>query len=306
MDFSDEMSFTNTCYLNSNHDDFDMVFKEKKESIDFNIDYNDFFVHSSNEGNSSSECVKSFTTEDSSLHKEKVKVFEIYKSKRKSIKENLCQIKNKLNNQLLEKKTERTIEDKDHLFAKNDVKLTKKQIKMIKNRLSAQRSRNRKKREYEEMLEFGKAIFKENHDLKEKCRSKDRELRELKEKLCKKCSQYANKESAGSQQIAESRLTSLNFVPNAIKMGILTSFVVVFCLIGCLLNPSPANSSSQPRVLIEGQTNNDNAMNQSMNVPEVIRKEVASYETMKKLHPFEIYKDKQRKKERLKDLKLLE
>jgi len=74
-------------------------------------------------------------------------------------------------------------------------KNTKKEIKMIRNRISAQKSRDRKRYEMEQLQEYSKTLFNENKTLKKKLEESESNYLNLKGKIkqCPTCSQIQNK-----------------------------------------------------------------------------------------------------------------
>ena len=130
----------------------------------------------------------------------------------------------------------------------NSSKLTKKELKMLRNRISAQRSRDRKKKEMDDLKLISQNLYNENCYLKKEIEMKDREINHIKEKLkfiCKNCDNLikTNKENVSSMclnnQNAPRRNYSLvdssrrNFT-NTLKYSLMTGFLVVVCLIGTL------------------------------------------------------------------------
>ena len=100
-------------------------------------------------------------------------------------------IKKEKTKRILERKTKRNEEDNNLIFqiplneslTKEDInqknqQLSKKEIKMLRNRLSAQRSRDRKKQEFEYFKKLTQDLFQENMLLNE-------ELKKSKEKINK-------------------------------------------------------------------------------------------------------------------------
>lgn len=71
--------------------------------------------------------------------------------------------------------------------------LSKKESKMLRNRVSAQRSRDRKKKEYDDLKVIAQKLMDENLKLKKQIEHRDNQISEIKhnmDKLCKSCEQY--------------------------------------------------------------------------------------------------------------------
>jgi hypothetical protein len=138
--------------------------------------------------------------------------------------------------------------------------LTKKEIKMLRNRISAQKSRDRKKKEFDELKVISQNIINENQYMKKELENKNKELSELKEKIsklcgnCKKNFPVVNNENRRPQVIDVSFGSRGNSVSNRLKYSLMAGFLAVVCIIGTLSFSSITNSGVTPsgqRILIQ-------------------------------------------------------
>lgn len=167
--------------------------------------------------------------------------------------------------------------------------ITKKEIKILRNRISAQKSRDRKKQELDELKILSNKLFSENNLLQNKLTETERELKFLKEKikLCKSCgnNQVDNYNTNSREKINHintiistnsmrnqnintnisisdmSQASRSNF-SNRSKLGIFTGLFLVVFFIGCLLL-SPINENKlrvlqslpEPNLQLSSQNN---------------------------------------------------
>jgi hypothetical protein len=161
------------------------------------------------------------------------------------------------------------------LVEKMDI-LTKKEIKILRNRISAQKSRDRKKQELDELKIVSNNLFAENNLLQNKLSETERELKLLKEKIknCERCGKGQDENnltisqerkhnnhnhnsihhntiiSTNSQRnhtlntsISDmSNASRSNFSSSRSKLGLFTGLFLVVFLIGCLML-SPINEN---------------------------------------------------------------
>ena len=123
--------------------------------------------------------------------------------------------------------------------------LSKKEIKMYRNRISAQRSRDRKKKEMDDLKMISKNLLDENNYLKKELEIRDRELFEMREKLSKLCSNcvqavnassvnnYTTNNLFNSKKLSLVDLSRRTFTNN-MKYSLMAGFLVVFFIIGTL------------------------------------------------------------------------
>ena len=132
--------------------------------------------------------------------------------------------------------------------------LSKRKFIMLRNRISAQRSRDRKKKEMDELKIISRNLFNENCYLKKEIEKKDRELTQFKDKLqniCKNCDNTLVIKSNEKENISSSLVNqpdqntnnrlryslvdlSRRNLSNSYKYSLMTGFLVVVCLIGTL------------------------------------------------------------------------
>lgn len=138
-------------------------------------------------------------------------------------------------------------------------KLSKKEIKMLRNRISAQRSRDRKKKEMDEIKFISQNLLNETCLLKKELENKDKEINYMKEQLsqlCKNCHEkinfttcpsvnninnvnkkkinktYNNQNNGSTNySLVDSSTRRFN---SSLKYSLMAGFLVVFCLIGTL------------------------------------------------------------------------
>lgn len=153
----------------------------------------------------------------------------------------------------------------------NEKEINKKEMKAIRNRISAQLSRDRKKKEFEDLQKFSQKLLDENKQLKKDLTSKSRELINLTNqisKLCKNCCKYFE-EPANLQM----HNTTVNLAQPSIKfrtggslakIGFASTFLAIICIIACIFNMDYSNNSLndksselsfQPRYLISTSDN---------------------------------------------------
>jgi hypothetical protein len=178
---------------------------------------------------------------------------------------------------LLDKKRDRTLHDQsenkhnDELADENTHSLcyskgttnTIKDIKMLRNRISAQRSRDRKKKEMDELKNISQNLLNENCFLKKELENRDREIRELKEmkdklkNLCRDCNEMFTSSSSNVNQ--NSLFNSSNRFASSLKFSMMAGFLVIVCIIGTLtlngMDNNQSNSNTKLRNLNEESIN---------------------------------------------------
>lgn len=168
--------------------------------------------------------------------------------------------------------------------------MNKKEIKMLRNRLSAQRSRDRKKKEFNDLRLLTKNLLKENEILRKEIKNKDNKINDLVKLLCSNCSKIVEekylkkKENQGvlSTEIIDennrnNQLTSNNLLLGKKKMAFLmTSLLAVFCLFGLIINPNEKNLDKNIRQLKDKNfivNINSKAEEKRINLPFIIEKD---------------------------------
>jgi hypothetical protein len=175
-------------------------------------------------------------------------------------------------------------------------KLSKKEMKMLRNRISAQRSRDRKKKEMDELKLISQNLLNETCLLKRELENKDREINHMKEQLsqlCKNChdkvsfttspsvnninnvnkiqkinKKYINQNLSGTGSTNYSLVDSSSRRFNSsLKYSLMAGFLVVVCLIGTLAfnfnnkleNNPQSNIGGRILSSINEQNNKDNS-----------------------------------------------
>ena len=187
-------------------------------------------------------------------------------------------------------------------------KLSKKEIKMWRNRLSAQRSRDRKKKELLDLKSITKSLLQENEKLRQGIKERDNKINQLMNLLCPECknrlngkndfniSINTNMDSLTNNELNlqdKSQLTPSSIIGGKKKLALLmTGLFTIFCVFGTLINPSDNNLL---RTLKEkGGNKNSTKLNfdneKRVNVPFLIekdytirhQKEIEMYQKIKK------------------------
>jgi hypothetical protein len=187
----------------------------------------------------------------------------------------------------------------------NSSHLSKKEIKMLRNRISAQRSRDRKKKEMDDLKLISQDLLNETYFLRKQLETKDKELREMKEKLsiiCDNCKKYVTKDKiaigttirkdeiigpAKTYNIVDS---SSQRIATNLKYSLMAGFLVVVCLLGTLaINSKKENiidnyyqdSDLHGRVLLTKPQNQNGLMlyksESSLNYPFSITKDLDKF-----------------------------
>jgi hypothetical protein len=199
----------------------------------------------------------------------------------------------------------------DNTLDKNALsKLSKKEIKMWRNRLSAQRSRDRKKKELSDLKAITKSLLQENEKLRNAIKERDEKINQLMNILCPQCKNKLNEKNNFEISITTNldNLTDNNelnlqdknqLTPSAIIGGkkklalLMTGLFTIFCVFGTLINTGENNLL---RTLKEkgGNKNNNTKINfdveKRVNVPFLIekdysirhKKEIEMYQKIKK------------------------
>ena len=186
--------------------------------------------------------------------------------------------------------------------------LSKKEIKMWRNRLSAQRSRDRKKKELLDLKSITKSLLQENEKLRQGIKERDNKINQLMNLLCPECknrlngkndfniSINTNMDSLTNNELNlqdKSQLTPSSIIGGKKKLALLmTGLFTIFCVFGTLINPSENNLL---RTLKEkGGNKNSTKLNfdneKRVNVPFLIekdytirhQKEIEMYQKIKK------------------------
>ena len=187
-------------------------------------------------------------------------------------------------------------------------KLSKKEIKMWRNRLSAQRSRDRKKKELLDLKAITKSLLQENEKLRHGIKERDDKIKQLMSLLCPECknkingnndfnlSIKTNLDSLSNNEMNiqdKSQLTPSSIIGGKKKLALLmTGLFTIFCVFGTLIN---SNENNLLRSLKEKGGNKNSTTigfnnEKRVNVPFLIekdytkrhQKEIEMYQKIKK------------------------
>jgi hypothetical protein len=166
-------------------------------------------------------------------------------------------------------------------------KMSKKEIKMLRNRLSAQRSRDRKKKELIDLKSITKSLLEENEKLRNEIKERDDKINKLLNLLCPNCQEKIkmnnfeitvekNIDSINSIVDDETQLTPSTIVAGKKKLALLmTGLFTIFCLFGVFISPP-----SEQNILrnLKEKNNSENKINEyngekRVNVPFLIEKD---------------------------------
>ena len=185
-------------------------------------------------------------------------------------------------------------------------KLSKKEIKMWRNRLSAQRSRDRKKKELIDLKAITKSLLQENEKLRHGIKERDDKIKQLMNLLCPECknklngnndfniSINTNLDSLTNNEMniqEKSQLTPSSIIKGKKKLALLmTGLFTIFCVFGTLINPSENNLLRNLKEKNKNNTKMDFNNEKRVNVPFLIekdytirhQKEIEMYQKIKK------------------------
>ncbi len=177
-------------------------------------------------------------------------------------------IKKEKTKRILERKTKRNEADNNLIFqiplneslTKEDInqknqQLSKKEIKMLRNRLSAQRSRDRKKQEFEYFKQLTQDLLKENMLLNEELKKSNEKINLLTNSiqlLCPNCKKIMNEKNLSLSDCCLNKNNS-NIGK---KYTLLTGLLTVLCVFGTLILGNNNNNSI---------SNNINTFNNNIN-----------------------------------------
>ena len=233
------------------------------------------------------------------IKKEKAKK-NILEKKTKRNEENKINIDNLINeiplNEDFEKERKNnTINNKTNQNQKNTIQ-SKKEIKMLRNRLSAQKSRDKKKKELENYKKLTQDLIKENKRLQEELEKRDIDIYKIKESIksfCPECKKL----------IFEKNISSLNECCININKNhkrkyttLITGIIAILCFIGTFIygNNNFQNNENQLRKLNENI--NSNQIIPYDNVNKCIN---LINESNKQINPFKIEKDYSMRKKKI-------
>ena len=258
------------------------------------LSMSDDINNNSNNSNSGFNLIPLPLNERMKLKKEKTKKLLENKKKRSTLEE---ESKSKEN---IDNKEGNGINNLDKISLS---KLSKKELKMLRNRLSAQRSRDRKKKELIDLKIITKNLLQENQKLRNGIKERDNKINQLMNLICPECKNKLNGKNQFEISIKENNDTSNNndktqLTPSSIIGGkkklalLMTGLFTIFCVFGTLINPGENNLL---RTLKEkGGNKNNTKLNydgeKRVNVPFLIekdytirhQKEIEMYQKIKK------------------------
>ena len=176
-------------------------------------------------------------------------------------------------------------------------KMSKKEIKMLRNRLSAQRSRDRKKKELIDLKTITKNLLEENEKLRNEIRERDEKINKLLNMLCPACKEKTKKnnfeikikdiniDTSNDILSDETQLTPNNIAIGKKKLALLmTGLFTIFCIFGAFMTPNEHNIIR----LLKEKNNIENKNNDEkrVNVPFMIEKDY----TIRHKKEIEMYK----------------
>ena len=258
------------------------------------LSMSDDINNNSNNSNSGFNLMPLPLNERMKLKKEKTKKLLENKKKRSTLEE---ESKSKEN---IDNKEGNGINNLDKISLS---KLSKKELKMLRNRLSAQRSRDRKKKELIDLKIITKNLLQENQKLRNGIKERDDKINQLMNLLCPECKNKLNGKNQFEISIKENNDTlnnndKMQLTPSSIIGGkkklalLMTGLFTIFCVFGTLINPGENNLL---RTLKEkGGNKNNTKLNydgeKRVNVPFLIekdytirhQKEIEMYQKIKK------------------------
>ena len=289
--------------------------KNKEFSLSDDIN-NSNVVSNSNNNNSTNFFQNIPLKERMKIKKEKTKKLLENKTLRSKTDEESKENNMEKNNMIMNnnKNLESNININNYNFNINNIdksilsQLSKKEIKMWRNRLSAQRSRDRKKKELLDLKSITKSLLQENEKLRQGIKERDNKINQLMNLLCPECknrlngknhfniSINTNMDSLTNNELNlqdKSQLTPSSIIGGKKKLALLmTGLFTIFCVFGTLINPSDNNLL---RTLKEkGGNKNSTKLNfdneKRVNVPFLIekdytirhQKEIEMYQKIKK------------------------
>lgn len=258
------------------------------------LSMSDDINNNSNNSNSGFNLIPLPLNERMKLKKEKTKKLLENKKKRSTLEE---ESKSKEN---IDNKEGNGINNLDKISLS---KLSKKELKMLRNRLSAQRSRDRKKKELIDLKIITKNLLQENQKLRNGIKERDDKINQLMNLLCPECKNKLNGKNQFEISIKENNDTlnnndKMQLTPSSIIGGkkklalLMTGLFTIFCVFGTLINPGENNLL---RTLKEKVGNKNNTKlnydgEKRVNVPFLIekdytirhQKEIEMYQKIKK------------------------
>ena len=297
---------------------FSSTSKDDSKNKEFSLsdDINNSNINSNSNNNSSFNLIQNIPLKERmKIKKEKTKKLLENKTLRSKTDEESKENNMEKNNWIINNKNqESNININNYNFNINNIdksilsKLSKKEIKMWRNRLSAQRSRDRKKKELLDLKAITKSLLQENEKLRHGIKERDDKIKQLMSLLCPECknklngnndfnlSIKTNLDSLSNNEMNiqdKSQLTPSSIIGGKKKLALLmTGLFTIFCVFGTLIN---SNENNLLRSLKEkGGNKNSTSIGfnneKRVNVPFLIekdytkrhQKEIEMYQKIKK------------------------
>ena len=179
-------------------------------------------------------------------------------------------------------------------------KMSKKEKKMLRNRISAQRSRDRKKKQLIDLKTITHNLLIENEKLRKEIKQRDDKINKLLKLLCPKCQKTIKNnnldikvtgsfDSSHNMIDDESLLSPSNIVAGKKKLALLMSgLFTVFCIFGVFMTPDDKNTFNHLKV--KNNLENKNNEQKRVQEPFIIEKDYTKRHKKK----IEIYQTIQR------------
>ena len=297
---------------------FSSTSKDDSKNKEFSLsdDINNSNINSNSNNNSSFNLLQNIPLKERmKIKKEKTKKLLENKTLRSKTDEESKENNMEKNNWIINNKNqESNININNYNFNINNIdksilsKLSKKEIKMWRNRLSAQRSRDRKKKELLDLKAITKSLLQENEKLRHGIKERDDKIKQLMSLLCPECknklngnndfnlSIKTNLDSLSNNEMNiqdKSQLTPSSIIGGKKKLALLmTGLFTIFCVFGTLIN---SNENNLLRSLKEKGGNKNSTTigfnnEKRVNVPFLIekdytkrhQKEIEMYQKIKK------------------------
>ena len=297
---------------------FSSTSKDDSKNKEFSLsdDINNSNINSNSNNNSSFNLLQNIPLKERmKIKKEKTKKLLENKTLRSKTDEESKENNMEKNNWIINNKNqESNININNYNFNINNIdksilsKLSKKEIKMWRNRLSAQRSRDRKKKELLDLKAITKSLLQENEKLRHGIIERDDKIKKLMSLLCPECknklngnndfnlSIKTNLDSLSNNEMNiqdKSQLTPSSIIGGKKKLALLmTGLFTIFCVFGTLIN---SNENNLLRSLKEKGGNKNSTTigfnnEKRVNVPFLIekdytkrhQKEIEMYQKIKK------------------------
>ena len=154
---------------------------------------------------------------------------------------------------LLDKKTNRNEHNSISLI-ENNKKISKKELKMLRNRLSAQKSRDRKKKEFDKLKQLTEDLINENNILKNKIKNNENKFYQINntfQYLCKDCKEIIKKHNNEENfiNINDNCINNKNNLSFKNKCTLITGLLTIICLLGTYFTNYENNNINNKRIL---------------------------------------------------------